>query len=64
MKTPDQWPTYQDLAAQFQVHPRTVKRWLARWRISVFRPTQRTVRVAPDDIARMVHAATLPRDER
>ena len=38
--------TYQELAPEFEVHPKTVSRWFARY--TIFRPTNGTARVPQD----------------
>ncbi len=45
--------TYQDLAALWQVHPKTISRWVRRLRIRVLRPTQNTVRIPDSEVQRI-----------
>lgn len=46
--------TYQDLAAVWQVHPKTVSRWVLRLEkkrgLVVFRPTRTTIRLSEDNV--------------
>ncbi len=45
--------SYQDIAQIAQVHPKTVQRWVKRLNLSVFRPTQITVRLSEAEAARL-----------
>jgi excisionase family DNA binding protein len=42
--------TYQDLAARWGIDESTVRRWIRRGRLKIWRPTPRTVRVPSKEV--------------
>ena len=42
--------TYQDLAARWGIDERTVRRWIEKGRLKIWRPTVRTVRVPAKEV--------------
>jgi excisionase family DNA binding protein len=48
-----QWFTYQDIARDAQVHPRTVARWIKSKGIKAWRPTRNTVRLSRAAVRRL-----------